>query len=385
MVSLIDFKSLVSVNFGAGPGGPCQVCDLPGAMIHGGDVFLRRTINLLAQMEYGDKRKLIVVICDGNIGRSGNDRLTPRVVLDILGADPNLEPEPLSFMSIGEGAKQHNMGKVYSGLYECAGHVVPYILLLMHFLNKVHFNSLMNPLELEMYHQIRNVIGVNLSFYEYLFMEGTDTTVDPIMIHDKKFLSACGGTELGHARQSLITMMQFPPPSSTVEIPLPWGFFMLDNICTPFENAVTGSDPLCYCTSAVETTLQDCVNCAVAASSTPAVITSAQNLTSLFDDVCSGKNLPTPTIPAFLPANPSATGPDTVIPTTSGVSAMTTTSLVPFSTDTILPTQLTILPSSTSSAGATATTSTKSSAAGMEAAHVLSLVGVGAAIVLGVL
>ncbi|KJA16777.1 hypothetical protein HYPSUDRAFT_206778 [Hypholoma sublateritium FD-334 SS-4] len=160
------------------------------------------------------------------------------------------------------------------------------------------------------------------------------------------------------------------------------------SICTPFETAVTGcpsSDPLCYCTSAVETTLQDCVNCAVAASSTPAVITSAQNLTSLFDDACSGKNLPTPTIPAFLPANPSATGPDTVIPTTSGVSATTTTSLVPFSTDSILPTQLTILPSSTSSAGATATTSAKSSAVGMEAAHVLSLVGVGAAIVLGVL
>jgi chitin synthase len=93
---------------------------------------------------------------------SGNDRPTPRIVLDILGADPNLDPEPLSFVSLGEGARQHNMGKVYSGLYECAGHVVPYLvlvkigkptertrpgnrgkresqMLLMHFLNKVHF------------------------------------------------------------------------------------------------------------------------------------------------------------------------------------------------------------------------------------------------------
>jgi len=159
------------------------------------------------------------------------------------------------------------------------------------------------------------------------------------------------------------------------------------SICTPFETAVTGcstSDPLCYCTAAVETSLQDCVNCAVAASSTPAVIASAQNLTSLFDEACSGKNLPTPTIPAFLPANPSATGPDTVIPTTAGVSATTTTSLVPFSTDSVLPTQLTIRPS-TSSGGAGATTSATSSAARMEAAQVLGLVGIGAAIVLGVL
>ena len=104
--------------------------------------------------------KLLVIICDGMIVGSGNDRPTPRIVLDILGADPNLDPEPLSFLSLGEGAKQHNMGKVYSGLYECAGHVVPYLVLvkigkptersrpgnrgkrdsqmvLMHFLNKV--------------------------------------------------------------------------------------------------------------------------------------------------------------------------------------------------------------------------------------------------------
>jgi chitin synthase len=72
---------------------------------------------------------------------------------------PNLDPEPLSFVSLGEGAEQHSMGKVYSGLYECAGYVVPYLvlvkigklersrpgnrgkrdsqMLLMHFVNKV--------------------------------------------------------------------------------------------------------------------------------------------------------------------------------------------------------------------------------------------------------
>jgi chitin synthase len=41
----------------------------------------------------------------------------------------------------------------------------------------------MNLLELEMYHQIKNVIGVNLSFYEYLFMVDTDTTVDPLSVN----------------------------------------------------------------------------------------------------------------------------------------------------------------------------------------------------------
>lgn len=39
-------------------------------------------------------------------------------------------------------------------------------MLLMRFLNRVHFDAPMAPLELEMYHQIKNVIGVNPSFYE---------------------------------------------------------------------------------------------------------------------------------------------------------------------------------------------------------------------------
>ncbi|KAF8064853.1 glycosyltransferase family 2 protein [Lyophyllum atratum] len=241
MITVIGFKFLASVNFSSARAPEDHdkfvICQVP--CYTEGDSSLRRTIDSLAQMKYDDKRKLILVVCDGMIVGSGNDRPTPRIVLDILGADPNLDPEPLSFLSLGEGAKQHNMGKVYSGLYEHAGHVVPYLvvvklgkptersrpgnrgkrdsqMLMMHFLNKVHFNAPMNPLELEMYHQIKNVIGVNPTFYEYLFMVDADTTVDPFsvnrlisaMIHDKKLLGVCGETELANAKQSIITMMQ---------------------------------------------------------------------------------------------------------------------------------------------------------------------------------
>ena len=41
----------------------------------------------------------------------------------------------------------------------------------------------MNPLELEMYHQIKNVIGVNPTFYEYLFTVDADTTVEPFSVN----------------------------------------------------------------------------------------------------------------------------------------------------------------------------------------------------------
>ena len=162
MVAIIGFKFLASINFAAARAPEDHdkfvICQVP--CYTEGDTSLRRTIDSLAQTKYDDKRKLLVVICDGMIVGSGNDRPTPRIVLDILGADP--DPEPLSFVSLGEGAKQHNTGKVYSGLYECAGHVVPYLvlvkigkptersrpgnrgkrdsqMLLMHFLNKVRF------------------------------------------------------------------------------------------------------------------------------------------------------------------------------------------------------------------------------------------------------
>ena len=36
----------------------------------------------------------------------------------------------------------------------------------MRFLNRVHFDSEMYPMELEMYHQIKNVIGVDPQLYE---------------------------------------------------------------------------------------------------------------------------------------------------------------------------------------------------------------------------
>ncbi|KAJ6481577.1 glycosyltransferase family 2 protein [Mycena vitilis] len=257
MVSVIGFKFLASISL-AGVRAPEDhdkfvICQVP--CYTEGDASLRKTIDSLAQLKYDDKRKLLLIICDGMIVGSGNDRPTPRIALDILGADPNLDPEPLSFLSLGEGAKQHNMGKVYSGLYECKGHVVPYLvvakvgkptersrpgnrgkrdsqMLLMHFLNKVHFNSPMNPLELEMYHQIKNVIGVNPTFYEYVFMVDADTTVDQFsvnrlissMIHDKKLLGVCGETQLANAKQSIITMMQV------------YEYFISHNMAKAFES-----------------------------------------------------------------------------------------------------------------------------------------------------
>ncbi|KAJ7860378.1 glycosyltransferase family 2 protein [Mycena olivaceomarginata] len=175
----------------------------------------------------------------GTIIGSGNDRTTPRIVLDILGIDPKLDPEPLLFKSVGEGSKALNYGKVYSGLYEFEGHVVPYMvvvkvgkpterskpgnrgkrdsqILLMHYLNRVHFDAPMSPLELEIYHQMRNVIGIDPAFYEYIFTIDADTTVTPDSLNrlvasaadDQSIIGICGETKLQNEEGSWWTMIQ---------------------------------------------------------------------------------------------------------------------------------------------------------------------------------
>lgn len=200
---------------------------------------LRRAIDSLARTKYDDKRKLLLIICDGMIVGAGNDRPTPRIVLDILGAPRDVDPPALSCEALGEGMQQHNMAKAYSGLYEVQGHIVPYVVLvkvgkpteinkpgnrgkrdsqmmLMRFLNRVHYNLPMNPFELELYHQIQNVIGVNPAYYEFLLQVDADTMVSQescsqmvsALNNDSKIQALCGETALSNANESIITMMQ---------------------------------------------------------------------------------------------------------------------------------------------------------------------------------
>lgn len=241
MCVIILVKFLAALQFGSAPTPEDHdkfvICQVP--CYTEDEESLKKTIDSLTVMKYDDKRKLLFIIADGMVMGSGNDRPTPRIVLDILGYDTKMDPEPLMFKSVGEGSKQLNYGKIYSGLYECEGHVVPYIvvakvgkaserakpgnrgkrdsqMIAMNFLNRVHFDSEMTPMELEMYHQIKNVIGVNPSFYEYILMVDSDTEVMDhslnhlvsAMLHDARIMGICGETALSNEKQSWTTMIQ---------------------------------------------------------------------------------------------------------------------------------------------------------------------------------
>ena len=112
--------------------------------------------------------------------------------------------------------------------------------LLLRYLNRVHFDAPMAPLELEIYHQMRNVIGIDPAFYEYLFQVDADTVsrtgfsrticsvpsltlpfVPPqcvstdslnrmvaCAVDDQSIIGICGETKLQNEMQSITTMIQ---------------------------------------------------------------------------------------------------------------------------------------------------------------------------------
>ena len=88
--------------------------------------------------------------------------------------------------------------------------------LLLSFLNRVHHRSPMSPLELEMFHQINNIIGVDPELYEYVLMVDADTSVREDSLNrlvascanDAKVAGICGETSLENEEGSWWTMIQ---------------------------------------------------------------------------------------------------------------------------------------------------------------------------------
>ena len=200
---------------------------------------IKKTINSIALLDYDDKLKLMVVICDGMVIGSGNDKPTGDLVMAILGITEDTVSEPLSFLSVGNGSKQHNMAKVYSGLYELEGHLLPYLLIikvgtqmervkpgnrgkrdsqmiLMRYLNKCLYKTAMSPLELQLYHHMYHIIGVDPIAYDLVLMVDADTRVHEqslshlvsTMVNDTGIIGLCGETKLANENQSWSTMIQ---------------------------------------------------------------------------------------------------------------------------------------------------------------------------------
>jgi chitin synthase len=228
---------------------------------------LRKTFESLALSKYSEKRKLLFIIADGIVTGDGNDGPTPELVLKVLdwqGDDPCCRV----FQSLGEGPKQLNQAKVYSGLYLCEGRYTPYIvvtkvgnnqetfkagnrgkrdsqMIILQFLSRANLQLPMNPLELELYHHFKNVIGFLPEWFEYILWVDADTEIynDSInrmiscMINDAKIVGLCGETLIKNEGASWVTMIQV------------YEYFISHHLAKSFES-VFGSVtclPGCFC------------------------------------------------------------------------------------------------------------------------------------------
>ncbi|KAJ2157920.1 hypothetical protein GGF46_004156 [Coemansia sp. RSA 552] len=275
LVVLVKFLTALQFGTKARPAPPEKfvVCQVP--CYTEDEESIIKTINSLVGLEYVDKHKLVFIVCDGNIVGSGNEKSTPRIVLDSLGVDPDYDPPARDYLAIAEGSRRHNIAKVYSGLYEYEGHVVPFMvvakigtpeeanrsgnrgkrdsqILLMSFFNKVHFNLPMTPLELEIYHQMRHIIGVPPRNYEYLLQIDADTEVMPDSLSrlvsactgDRRIAGICGETMLGNEGKSWTTMIQV------------YEYFISHHMAKAFESLFGSVTclPGCFCMYRLRTT-----------------------------------------------------------------------------------------------------------------------------------
>ncbi|KAG5420962.1 CHS3 [Candida metapsilosis] len=212
---------------------------------------IRTTLDSIATTDFPNSHKLILVICDGIIKGSGNDRTTPDIVLDMMSdlTVPRDEVEPYSYVAVAQGSKRHNMAKVYGGFYNYNDDTVPpekqqrvpmltivkcgtpeeanmpkpgnrgkrdSQIILMSFLQKVVFDERMTSLEFEMFSNIWRITGLMAEFYEIVLMVDADTKVYPDsmthmvaeMVKDPAIMGLCGETKISNKAQSWVTAIQ---------------------------------------------------------------------------------------------------------------------------------------------------------------------------------
>lgn len=212
---------------------------------------LRTTLDSLATTDYPNSHKLIMVIADGMVKGSGNDKYTPDIVLSMMKdlVIPENEVQPHSYVAIADGHKRHNMAKVYAGFYDYDNNTVekkkqqrvPMVLVskvgnplesedakrgnrgkrdsqivLMSFLQKIIFDERMTTFEYEFFNSIWRCTGVCPDKYELVLCVDADTKVFPdsltrmaaCMVNDVEIMGLCGETKIANKGETWVTMIQ---------------------------------------------------------------------------------------------------------------------------------------------------------------------------------
>ncbi|RHZ76652.1 hypothetical protein Glove_194g20 [Diversispora epigaea] len=207
-----------------------------------GESGLRMTCESMAATDYPDDRKLLFLICDGNITGSGNDLSTPDIAISLLELDKNFpDPQPQSYIAVAAGSKRHNMAKVYCGHFPYQERRVPTILvskcgtpeeqkkpkagnrgkrdsqlILMNFFKSVTYNDRMTALDYDLFKKVTHLMNYTPDYFEIVLMVDADTKVYPdslrllinCMCNDQLIMGLCGETKIANKRDSWVTGIQ---------------------------------------------------------------------------------------------------------------------------------------------------------------------------------
>jgi chitin synthase len=237
-----------------------------------GEESLRTTLDSISTTTYSDARKLLFIVADGMITGAGEKRSTPDICVSLLEADPRFgNPMPMSYESVGAGAKAQNRAMVYAGHYTVAGCRTPTVivvkcgtdaesvtekkpgnrgkrdsqLILMNFFSRVTYNDRMTPLDFDLFRKIHILMGVTPDFFEVCLMVDADTKVFPeslkhlvnCMHHDQMIMGVCGETRIANKRDSWVTAIQV------------FEYFISHHLAKAFESVFGGVSCLPGCFS----------------------------------------------------------------------------------------------------------------------------------------
>jgi len=163
-----------------------------------GEAGLLGTIWSLAETQYSDKRKLIIVVCDGIVCGQGETRTTPDIVVSLMEHDYETFGEPTDqlFLSVGAGEKTINRAKVYAGYcrpQENQGKKTPMMcivktgikgekvrpgnrgkrdsqMIVVGWLHRVMYNERMSPLDYDIFGKAKELMGLTPDCFELLLM-----------------------------------------------------------------------------------------------------------------------------------------------------------------------------------------------------------------------
>ncbi|CCE65637.1 hypothetical protein TPHA_0M00620 [Tetrapisispora phaffii CBS 4417] len=211
---------------------------------------IKATLDSLTATDYPGSHKLLMVVCDGLVKGSNNDKTTPEICISMM-EDFVIDPtdvEASSYIAVATGRRRHNMAKIYCGYYRYKGNDIknkdkrlPMVtivkcglpeesqdvkpgnrgkrdsqVLMMSFFQKLLFNERMTELEYHLLKGIWQITGTNATFYELILMVDADTKVYPNsishmvaeMIKDPLIMGLCGETKIVNKAQSWVTMIQ---------------------------------------------------------------------------------------------------------------------------------------------------------------------------------